>query len=214
MLEKFIWLINIVEVKDHYFNKLENIKERIMTKEKWEVDQVHSRLGFTVRHMMISNIKGVFKDFHALIIADPEDLTDAEIEFSINANSINTHREERDKHLRSEDFFDVKNHPKLKFKATDIKKVKKDRYDLTGEFTIIGITKLVTFEIEFQGRVKDQMTNEDVAGFTGHTKINRGDFGLNWNSAIETGGVLVSDEVRINIDIQIRKSVESKLILK
>ncbi len=183
-----------------------------MRKEKWKIDQVHSRLEFTVRHMMISNIKGIFTNFHALIIADPEDLTHAEVEFSIDANSIHTHKEERDEHLRSEDFFDVKNHPKIKFKVTEIKKLNQVKYNLIGDFTMIGITKPLIFAIEFEGKAKDLMTKEEVVGFTGHTKINRSDFGLNWNKALETGGVLVSDEVKINIDIQMRRRVESKLV--
>lgn len=183
-----------------------------MAKEKWKVDRVHSRLEFVVRHMMITNVKGVFKNFHALIIADPEDLTDAEIDFSIDANSIDTHKEERDEHLRSKDFFDTENHPKLKFKVTEIKQTGKDRYNLIGDFTIVGITKSVIFDVKYEGRVQDQMTKEEVAGFIGHTKINRHDFGLTWSSAFEADVVVVGEEVKINVDIQIRKGAEPKLI--
>lgn len=179
-----------------------------MTKAKWNVDSVHSTIGFTVRHMMISNVKGTFNEFDAVIDADPEDLTDANIEFTIDASSIDTRRSDRDDHLRSEDFFDVENHPNLTFKATKITKKAENQYDMTGDFTIIGTTNPITFDITFEGQAKDPMTGDEAAGFTGSTTINRKDFGLTWNAALETGGVVVSDEVKINIEIQIRKQNE------
>jgi len=177
----------------------------LMEKATWNIDQVHSTLEFTVRHMMISNVKGTFNEFDATIKANPEDLTDAEIEFTIDANSVDTRKEDRDNHLRSEDFFDVENHSKLTFKATKITKKAENHYDMTGDFTIIGITNPVTFDITFEGQSKDPMSNEEVAGFSGQTTINRKDFGLTWNAALETGGVIVSDEVKINLEIQARK---------
>lgn len=176
-----------------------------MTKVDWHIDTANSRLEFSVRYLMISNVKGTFNDFFASIVADPEDLTDARIEFTIDVNSIDTHIDKRDDHLRSEDFFNVEKYPEILFKATEIKKKEANKYDLTGDFTIIGKTKPVTFDITFEGQGKDPIIEEEVASFTGHTKINREDFGLNWNVAIEAGGVLVSEEVQINIDIQMRR---------
>lgn len=176
-----------------------------MTKAKWNVDTVHSTIGFSVRHMMISNVKGTFNEFDGNIELDPTDLTDASIEFTIDASSVDTRMPDRDDHLRSADFFDVENHPNLTFKATEIKKTSEDNYDMTGDFTIRGTTKPVTFDITFEGMAKDPMSGDEVAGFTGSTKINRKDFGLTWNTALETGGFVVSDEVKINIEIQLRK---------
>lgn len=176
-----------------------------MTKEMWNVDTVHSTIGFTVRHMMISNVKGTFNDFDGTIEADPEDLTDASIEFKIDASSVDTRMGGRDDHLRSDDFFDAENHPNITFTATDIKQKLKDRYDMTGDFTIRGTTKPVTFDITFEGVAKDPMSGDEAAGFTGTTKINRKDFGLTWNAALETGGVVVGEDIKINIEIQLRK---------
>lgn len=176
-----------------------------MTKAKWNVDTVHSTVGFSVRHMMISNVKGTFNEFDGNIELDPTDLTDASIEFTIDASSVDTRMPDRDDHLRSADFFDVENHPNLTFKATEIKKTSEDNYDMTGDFTIRGTTKPVTFDITFEGMAKDPMSGDEAAGFTGSTKINRKDFGLTWNTALETGGFVVSDEVKINIEIQLRK---------
>ena len=176
-----------------------------MTKTMWNVDTAHSTVEFAIRHMMISNVKGTFNKFDGVINADPHDLTDASIEFTIDASSIDTRKSDRDNHLRSDDFFDVENYPDLTFKATKIEKKFEDQYDLTGDFTIKDITKAVTFNISFEGLAKDPMSGDEAAGFTGNTKINRKDFGLTWNAALETGGVVVSDEVKINIEIQLRK---------
>lgn len=176
-----------------------------MTKTKWNVDTVHSTVGFSVRHMMISNVKGTFNEFGGNIELDPTDVTDATIEFTIDAGSVDTRISDRDNHLRSADFFDVENHPNLTFKATEIKKTSEDNYDMTGDFTIRGTTKPVTFDITFEGMAKDPMSGDEAAGFTGSTKINRKDFGLTWNAAVETGGFVVGDEIKINIEIQLRK---------
>ncbi|ARF17760.1 YceI family protein [Sporosarcina ureae] len=176
-----------------------------MTKAIWNVDTAHSTVGFSVRHMMISNVKGTFNEFQGTIEADPEDLTGASIDFTIEANSIDTRKADRDNHLRSADFFDVEKYPHLSFKATKIEETSKDTYDLTGDFTIRDTTKPVTFNVTYEGMAKDPMSGDQAAGFTGNTKINRRDFGLTWNAALETGGVVVSDEVKINIEIQLRK---------
>jgi|SRR5690625_189992 len=176
-----------------------------MTKAVWNVDNVHSTIEFTVKHMMISNVKGTFNDFEGTVEADPNDLTDASIDFKIDVSSVDTRKEGRDDHLRSDDFFDVENHPHITFKATNIEQKSEDHYDITGDFTIRGTTKPVTFDVAFEGVAKDPMTGDEAAGFTGSTKINRKEFGLTWNAALETGGVVVGDEIKINIEIQIRK---------
>ena len=176
-----------------------------MTKATWNVDTAHSTVEFTVRHMMISNVKGTFNDFQGTIIADPHDLTDASIDFTIAASSIDTRKNDRDNHLRSADFFDVENYANLTFTATKVEKKADDQYKMTGDFTIKDTTKPATFDVTFEGIAKDPMSGDEAAGFTASTKINRKDFGLTWNAALETGGVVVSDEVKIHLEIQLRK---------
>lgn len=176
-----------------------------MTKSVWNVDTAHSSLEFVVKHMMISKAKGNFNNFEATIEADPKDLTDSKIEFTIDPSSIDTRNKDRDDHLRSADFFDIENHPKVTFVATEIKKKSDRNYDVTGDLTIRGTTKPVTVDVVFEGQSKDPMSGNEVAGFSGQTKFNRKDFGLTWNAALETGGVLVGDEVKINIEIEAHK---------
>lgn len=175
-----------------------------MSKVKWTVDAGHSMLEFSVKHMMISRVKGVFNEFEANILADPQDLTDAEIEFTVDLSSIDTRKKDRDDHLRSADFFDVENHPQMNFKATNIQKTSENEYDVTGDMTIRGTTKPVTFHMTFEGQHKDPWGNE-VAGFSGHGKLNRKEFGLTWNATLETGGVLVGEDININIEIEAHK---------
>jgi len=176
-----------------------------MAKTIWTVDATHSSIEFVVRHMMISRAKGVFNMYDAKVEADPEDLTDATIEFSVDVNSIDTRHQDRDDHLRSADFFDVENHPDMTFQATDIKKKSENNYDVTGDLTIRGTTKSVTFDMTFEGQSKDPMSGNEVAGFSGNGKLNRKDFGLTWNTTLETGGVLVGDEVKINLELELHK---------
>ncbi|RYG73980.1 polyisoprenoid-binding protein [Lentibacillus lipolyticus] len=177
-----------------------------MAKTTWNVDTVHSEIGFSVKHMMISRAKGTFNNFDAVIEADPDNLTDAIIEINIDASSIDTRNSGRDDHLRSADFLDVENHPKITFKATDIKKKSESNYDITGDLTISGTTNSVTLDTTFEGQSKDPMSGNMVAGFSGETKINRKDFGLTWNAALETGGVLIADEVKITFEIEAQKA--------
>ena len=172
-----------------------------MAKTKWNVDLAHSSVDFWVRHMMVSRAKGAFHNFEASIEADPEDLTTADISFSIDVNSIDTRNEERDKHLKSADFFDVENHPKITFKSTKIEKTGDSKYDVTGDLTIKGITRPVTFSVTYEGQGKNPW-GAIVAGFSAEGKINRTDFGLTWNTPLETGGVLVGEDVYINLEIE------------
>lgn len=176
-----------------------------MTKTNWKVDPAHSSLDFTVKHMMVSKVKGSFEDFEATIEADPDDLTTADIEFSVDVTSVDTRIKGRDDHLRSGDFFDAENHPKMTFKATNIVKTGDGEYDVTGDLTIRGTTKSETFSVTSEGQGKDPWGNE-VAGFSGEGKINRGNYGLTYNTALETGGVLVGDEIKISIEIEASKA--------
>ncbi|WP_339177635.1 YceI family protein [Oceanobacillus sp. FSL W7-1293] len=176
-----------------------------MTKVNWNLDTAHSEVGFSVKHMMISKAKGTFDNFDAKIVADAEDLTDAEIELNIDVESINTRNKDRDDHLRSADFFDAENYPKITFVATDIKK-SGNNYEVTGDLTLKGTTKPVTLDVVFEGQSKDPMSGSIVAGFSGSTSINRKEFGLTWNASLETGGVLVGEEVKINFELELQKA--------
>ncbi|EKN65327.1 hypothetical protein BABA_21066 [Neobacillus bataviensis LMG 21833] len=176
-----------------------------MTKTKWALDPSHSSVDFSVRHMMIANVKGTFNSFNATIEADPADLTTANIEFSIETGSVDTRSKDRDGHLVSADFFDVENHPNMTFKATNIEKTDEGEYNVTGDLTLRGVTKQETFAVTFEGQGKDPWGNEK-AGFSAQGTLNRSDYGLVWNAALETGGVLVGDKVKINLQIQAAKA--------
>lgn len=172
-----------------------------MTKQQFKIDGAHSSLGFQVKHMMISKVKGGFDTFHADLNLNPDDLTDAEINFTIDVSSINSNNADRDNHLRSADFFDVENFPKITFVATDIKKTDDDEYKLTGDLTIKDVTKPVTFDVEYGGKGTNPWGVEVVA-FEAETKINRKEFGLTWNSTLETGGVLVGEDIKLKVEIE------------
>ncbi|MFJ7725809.1 YceI family protein [Neobacillus sp. NPDC097160] len=176
-----------------------------MTKTKWALDPAHSSVDFSVRHMMIANVKGTFNSFNATIEADPADLTTANIEFSVETASVDTRNKDRDGHLVSADFFDVENHPNMTFKSTSIEKTDEGEYNVTGDLTLRGVTKQETFAVIFEGQGKDPWGNEK-AGFSAQGTVNRSDYGLVWNAALETGGVLVGDKVKINLQIQAAKA--------
>ena len=171
-------------------------------KTKWVLDQSHSELLFKVKHLMISNVNGEFRKFSAVI--DGEDFTKSNISATIDASSISTNDDQRDGHLRSADFFDVENHRELSFIGTSFRKIDAENYQLTGTLTMKGVSKEVTLSVVFGGIVKDPWGNER-SGYSFSGKINRKDWGLNWNAALEAGGVLVSDEVRISGEVQFVK---------
>ena len=170
---------------------------------KWVIDPTHSEIGFKVKHMMFTNVSGRFETYEAKITTEDNDFTKSSIEFSANIDSINTNNSDRDNHLKSADFFDAEKNPKLTFVSSSLVKSGND-YELIGELTLHGITKTVKLETELSGLLKDPWGNTKV-GLNISGKINRKDWGLNWNSAIETGGVLVSEEVKLNIEIQLLK---------
>lgn len=172
-----------------------------MTKQQFKIDGAHSSLGFEVKHMMIAKVKGGFDTFHADLNLDPTDLTDAEIKFTIDVASINSNNDDRDTHLRSADFFDTEKFPSITFVANDIKKTDDSEYKLTGDLTIKDVTKAVTFDVEYGGKGTNPWGVEVVA-FEGSTKINRKEFGLTWNSTLETGGVLVGDDIKLKVEIE------------
>jgi len=173
-------------------------------KTKWALDPAHSELIFRVRHLMISNVKGEFQKFDVSIESDGNDFKDAKVSVTIDANSISTNNADRDAHLRSADFFDTENHQKLTFESTELNKLDEDNYQLKGLLSIKGTSKEVVLDVDFGGFMKDPYGNEK-AGFSISGKFNRKDWGLNWNATLEAGGLMVSDEVRLNAEIQIVK---------
>ena len=174
-------------------------------KTKWSIDPAHSEIAFKVKHLMITNVKGVFTEFDASIYTTGEDFMTAEIDCWINAASVDTRDEKRNAHLKSADFFDVENFKEINFSGNTYEQVDNDgSYELYGDLTIKGITKPVTLDIEFGGIMKDPWGNEK-AGLAVNGKINRNEFGLTFNAALETGGVLLGEEVKINAEFQLIK---------
>jgi len=175
-----------------------------MATTKWSIDPTHSEIGFKVKHMMFTNVSGKFDAFEATAETEDDNFETAKISFSAAAESINTGNTDRDNHLKSGDFFDAAQHPKLEFSSTSFKKIDDENYELHGNLSLHGETKPVTLNAEYGGIGKDPWGNTK-AGFTLSGKFNRKDFGLTWNAALEAGGVLVSEEVRIHADVQLVK---------
>jgi len=172
----------------------------------WNVDPVHSVAEFKVKHMMISNVKGQFTGVKGSLALDESDVTKSRVEVSIDAASITTREPQRDAHLKSPDFFDVEKFPALSFKSTTIKRTGEGELAVAGDLTIHGITRNVVFTVEGPTpQAKDPWGNTRL-GLSATTKINRKDFGLTWNAALETGGILVGDEVTITLDVQFIKA--------
>lgn len=167
----------------------------------YEIDSAHSAAHFSVRHLMISNVKGEFSKVTGTVVYDPNNVEAARVNATIDATTINTRDEQRDAHLRSADFFDTEKYPTLTFKSTQVSK-SKNKLRVTGDLTIHGVTREVILDVDGPtAEVKDPWGNTRV-GATASTKINRKDWGLTWNSALETGGVLVGEEVTITLDIE------------
>lgn len=171
----------------------------------YTIDKSHSEATFTVRHM-VSKVSGKFDDFSGTINGELSKPSAASVEFTIKTASIDTGTPDRDKHLRSADFFDAEKFPEITFHSTSIKPSgKKNVYSVTGNLTMRGVTKKVTLPVEYLGTVKDPWGNEK-AGFTLTTTLNRKDYGINWNKALDNGGVLVSEEVTVTINLETAKS--------
>ncbi|HEU0137205.1 MAG TPA: YceI family protein [Flavobacterium sp.] len=175
-----------------------------MATTKWTIDPTHSEIGFKVKHMMFTNVSGKFEKYEGSIVTESDDFENATIEFSADIDSINTGNADRDTHLKSGDFFNGESNPRIQFKSSSFSKKSDNAYELAGDLTINGVTKFVQLPVEFSGLMTDPWGNTKV-GLNISGKINRKDWGLNWNSALETGGVLVSDEVRLNIEVQLIK---------
>lgn len=173
----------------------------------WDMDPAHTRLGFAARHAMVATVRGNFGIFSGVIEIDQADPSRSGAEVEIDAASISTGNEQRDQHLRSADFLDVENHPTLTFRSTRAEAVDSDTYRLSGELTIKGQSQPVTIELDFQGSSPDPFGNTR-AGFEGRATINRKDFGLTFNVAIEGGGVLLGDKVKIELDVSAIRRVQ------
>ncbi|WP_027377115.1 YceI family protein [Kaistella palustris] len=166
---------------------------------KWNLDPTHSEITFKVRHMMISNVKGEFTKFDAQLEAEDGDFKNAKVSATIDTDSVNTNNTDRDNHLKGEDFFNGSANPKITFESTGL------HDEVTGNLTINGVTKPVKLDVEFGGTNVDPWGNTK-AGFSFEGKIKRSEFGLNWNTALETGGVMVSDDVKIFGELQFVKA--------
>lgn len=173
-----------------------------MAVKNWIIDPAHTEVMFKVKHMMFANVSGEFRTFEGGVDFQDENFENAKVYFKADPASISTNSPDRDDHLRSADFFDVENHKELTFHSTSIKQVDGNQYKVTGDMTIKGVTQPITLDCEFGGMMKDPWGNMK-SGYSLSGKLNRKDFGLNWNAALEAGGVLVSDEVRLSCEIEL-----------
>ncbi|MCD9024267.1 YceI family protein [Cohnella silvisoli] len=176
-----------------------------MTTSNWNLDKSHSGITFSVRHMMITNVRGSFNDFDAVVTADTDNLSGTEATITIDVNSINTKDEGRDGHLKSPDFFNAEQFPQIIFKKTALESKGGDDYKLTGDITIAGVTKSITLNAELAGPAKDPWGNVKL-GVTADGVISRSEFGLSWNATLETGGFLVGDAIKVHIELEFAKA--------
>lgn len=175
-----------------------------MATSNWALDPTHSEIGFKVKHMMFTNVSGKFNAYAVEMSNENDDFSTSQIRFTAEINSIDTNNTDRDNHLKSADFFDAEQFPTMQFKSNDIVKKSDSDYTINGELTIKDVTKSVSLDAEYSGTMKDPWGNTKI-GLSLSTKINRKDFGLTWNAALETGGVLVGEEVKISAEIQLVK---------
>jgi polyisoprenoid-binding protein YceI len=179
-------------------------------KTTYKIDPAHSSAHFVVRHMMVTNVRGGFRSLNGTVVFDPADPAGSSIETVIDAASINTNDDQRDNHLRSADFLDVEKYPTITFKSTRIEQAGDDEWKATGDLTIHGVTRTVVLKVEGPtGEGKDPWGNIRI-GASAATKIKRSDFGLTWNAALETGGILVGDDLKIELDVSLVKSEAAK----
>jgi polyisoprenoid-binding protein YceI len=168
----------------------------------WTIDAAHAELGFAVRHLMLSTVRGRFGAVTGTVLVDENDPKSSKIDVTVDVASIDTRQEMRDNHLRSADFFDAANHPTMHFVSTRIEGDVSKTFKVIGDLTIRGTTRQVALDVTLEGRAKDPWGN-DRAGFSATGQINRHDFGLNWNQALEAGGVTVGAEVKLTLDVEI-----------
>ena len=171
-----------------------------LTSGTYTVDPSHSRIGFVARHAMVTKVRGSFNEFEGVGYFDAEDPSRSRAELRIQAASIDTRNADRDGHLRSNDFFDMEQHPEITFRSTAVEQVSDDTYRVTGDLTVKGVTRPVTVPFTYEGQATDPFGNSRI-GLEGSTTINRQDFGITWNAALETGGFLVSDRITLEFEI-------------
>jgi len=174
---------------------------------KWVLDPTHSEIGFKIKHLMITNVSGNFNKFEVLAKTNGDDFSNAQISANIEVDSINTNNAQRDEHLRTADFFEAEKYPVISFKSNRIQKVDDENFNLIGELTIKETTKPVKLVLEYGGVTKDPYGNVK-AGFSLSGKINRHDFGVSFNAILETGGVALGEDIKINGEIQLVKQLE------
>jgi polyisoprenoid-binding protein YceI len=172
---------------------------------KYTIDPTHSRIGFVARHAMVTKVRGSFNEFEGSGYFDAEDPSKITMDITIQAKSIDTRNADRDNHLRSNDFFDMETFPTVTFKSTKVEKASDELYKVTGDLTIKGTTKPVTIDLEYGGAAKDPYGNERL-GFDGKAVVNRKDWGITFNAALDTGGVMISDNVTLEIEVSAVKS--------
>lgn len=170
------------------------------TKTTWKLDPTHSSVEFSAKHLMITTVKGRIADIEGIIKGDELDPRNSSVEATLKTASLDTRTEQRDQHLRSADFLDVEKFPEIKFRSTRVQG-DKESFKLTGDLTIRDVTKPITLDVEFEGTTKDPWGGERV-GFSANGKIDRRDFGLTWNQALETGGVVVGNDIKISLEVQ------------
>lgn len=175
----------------------------------WQIDEAHSHIYFSVRHMMISKVRGSFEAFDGVINFDPENPTRTTVDISIDASSISTNNEDRDNHLKSPDFLNAAEYPTLTFKSTKVEQIDAENGRLYGNLTIRDITKPVVLDVEYAGTAKSPWGTTS-AGFSASTTINRQEWHLTWNQALETGGVLVGDKIKIDIELELVQQAETE----
>lgn len=178
-----------------------------MATTKWLLDPLHSELQFKIKHLMISNVSGALTSFQGEVETEEEDFSTAKISLIADMHSISTNNELRDAHLRNADFFEVEKYPELKFKSAKVEKTGSDTFALYGDLTLKGVTKPVKLHVEFNGTTRDPWGGER-SGFVVMGKINRSDWGVNFNKVLETGGVMLGEEVKIKSEIELVKQEE------
>lgn len=175
----------------------------------WKIDTAHSEINFTIRHMMISNVRGRFERFSGLVDFNETNPTMSQVDVQIDASSINTKEPNRDSHLKSPDFLDVEKYPTITFTSDRLEQISQNHGLIYGSLTIKDVTREVVLDVEYSGMAKSPWGTYS-AGFTATTRINRKDWNLNWNKALETGGFLVGDEINVNIELEIVKQPEEE----
>lgn len=179
----------------------------VLAAEVHNIDASHSEVSFQLRHL-VTQVRGNFNDYEGTINLDPANLEKSSVDFRIKAASIDTNNADRDKHLRAEDFFHTEKYPEITFKSKSIKKADKDTYNVTGTLTMRGVSKEVTLPVTYLGAVKDPWGNQK-AGFATEVTLNRKDYGINWNAALDNGGFVLSDEVKVSINLETQQKKEA-----